>query len=93
MFKTLATAALSFIPGGSLAVKGIFLLGTIATLTIGYNLWYARAYNKGWADHEAAIAMQDAKAVAATKRALDAVRDCRARGLRWEQSTGKCLGG
>jgi hypothetical protein len=54
---------------------------------------YVHIYSKGYSAAIAAIARQDAKAIARATAARGAVADCRTRGLRWDQSTGKCAGG
>jgi len=83
-----------------LAFRALPLLGKLAAIVavitgigVAYGVWHHKIYMKGWKAHEAAIARQDEKAIEATKRARSRLTECRARGLRWEQSTGECVGG
>lgn len=72
-----------------LIVVGSLALALLTTLGIIYHHIWSNGYDKALAD----IAKQDAKAIAKATAYRSAVVDCRARGLHWDQSTGKCSGG
>lgn len=78
--------------GMSMIGKLIAVAVVVGSLLTAYGVWRHTIYMKGWRAHEAAIARQDARTIAATKRARDVFNDCRAHGLRWDQSTGQCGG-
>jgi hypothetical protein len=76
--------------------NALFKLAAIAAglvaLVIAYGIWHHKVYKEGWNDHEAAIIRQDKKAIAAALAKRGALNECVARGMRWEQSTGECVG-
>lgn len=77
--------------GMGLISKLITIAVLVAAVGTAYGIWHHKIYMKGWRAHEAAIARQDAKAIAATKRARDKLNECRSNGMRWDQSTGECV--
>jgi hypothetical protein len=75
-------------------VSRLITIGIIVSLLGGiYAGWHIHVYRNGYRAAIAAIAKQDAKAIAAATRARAALNDCHSRGLRWDQTTGKCEGG
>lgn len=80
-----------------LGPQAIFKLAAIAAglvaVVIAYGIWHHKVYMEGWNAHEAAIVRQDKKAIDAALAKRGAFNDCAARGLRWDQTTGKCVGG
>jgi ApbE superfamily uncharacterized protein (UPF0280 family) len=78
--------------GASLITKLITIVSVAAALGLAYGGWHLHVYNKGYNAAIAAIARQDAKAVAAATAARAALRDCISRDLVWDQSTGECSG-
>jgi hypothetical protein len=89
---TIITAALSFVPGGKLATKLVVLVGAVLALLAAYGVWHHHVYTQGKEDTLNAIARNDAKIVAEGRKRRRLVVDCDAGGLRWDQSTGKCVG-
>jgi hypothetical protein len=80
--------------GGMSLVARLITIGVIITTLGGiYAGWHIHVYRNGYRAAIAAIAKEDAKAVARATEFRSVLRDCRARGLRWDQSTGKCDGG
>lgn len=88
MIGTIFTA----LGGASLVTKLIAGAALLAALGITYGVWHHRVYMGGYNDALAAIAKQDDKAIKAASSMRNAFLDCRARGLRWDQSSGECLG-
>lgn len=93
MISTIFSGLISAFFAASGLTKLIMIGSVIAALGIGYGGWYIHVYNKGYNAAIAAIARQDAKAIARATAARSAVNECADRGLRWDQSTGKCEGG
>ncbi len=72
----------------------LIALGSIAIVLItAYGIWYHHVWSNGYDDALAAIAKQDKKAIAKATQYRAVFSDCRARGLQWDQATGKCSGG
>jgi hypothetical protein len=66
----------------------------VAVVTLGtvYGIWHYKVWSRGYDRALADVAKQDQKAIARATQYRGAVLDCRARGLRWDQTTGKCEG-
>lgn len=73
--------------------KLIIVLGLVSTLLAAYGVWHYHVWSNGYEDALAAIAKQDKKAIEKATTYRNAWRQCRDRGMRWEQATGKCAGG
>jgi hypothetical protein len=72
----------------------LIVVGSLAvTLLSAGGIVYHHIWSNGYDKAIANIAAQDVKAVAKAKKYRSAFNDCRARGLRWDQSTLKCEGG
>jgi len=78
--------------GASLTTKLISAGVVLAVVGIAYGVWHKTVWERGYARAIADIARQDEKAIKRASEARSAVLDCRARGLRWDQSTGQCGG-
>jgi hypothetical protein len=82
-------ALLTLIPWwGKLAAIAV----VVAALAVGYAAWRHSIYQEGYDDAMAAIAAQDAKALAARDAAVSRVRECHDSGMRWDQSARQCVG-
>lgn len=66
--------------------------GILAALATSGGIIYYKIWDRGYEYALAAIAKRDAKAIAKATAYSGAVDDCDTRGLRWDQSTGKCVG-
>jgi hypothetical protein len=66
----------------------------VAVLTLGpaYGIWHYKVWSRGYDRALADIAKQDQKAIARATQYRGAVLDCRARGMRWDQTSGQCSG-
>lgn len=89
-------AALALFGGAGIWTKVIVVGALALTLVAGYGVWHFHVWSNGrsYGYDEALkdIAKQDGKAIAKANSYRAAVRDCRAGGLRWDQSTGQCKG-
>lgn len=74
--------------GAVVVVAGALLGGY---LTWKNSIW-KEGHDAGYTEAINAIAAQDGRAIGAAKDARVRVHDCRARGLRFKQSTGECGG-
>lgn len=78
--------------GLSLAIRlGMIVALVVSLATIGgviYHGIWKRGYDHALRD----IAAQDDRAIGKATEYRSRVVDCRARGLRWDQSTGQCSG-
>lgn len=66
------------------------LAGVVLALGIAYGAWHHKVYKEGYTRALSDIAAEDAGAI---KRATDmrsTWRNCRDRGGRWDQATGRC---
>jgi hypothetical protein len=78
--------------GASMLTKLIAIGSIVIALGTGYGLWHHHVWSKGYVRALTDIAKQDKKAIAIAKQYRSAAADCDGRGLRWDQSTGKCEG-
>lgn len=77
--------------GGMSLVMKLAMAGTvIAVLGIAYGVWHHKVWSRGYDRAIADIAQQDERAINRASSARKVVLDCKARGLRWDQSTGIC---
>ena len=75
--------------GVSWVKVGLIFAAVIAVVTAG-GIIYHNIWERGYARAIADIAKQDQKAIARASTARSVVLDCRARGVRYDQSTGLC---
>lgn len=78
----LGPAWLAKLIGGAVLIVGVFTT---------YAVWKHKIYLKGWNDHVQAIAEERAEAISKQREVLRSVRDCRTRGLQYDQITNKCV--
>jgi hypothetical protein len=74
--------------GTKLAVIGV----AVMSLGTAYGIWHYKVWSRGYDRALADVAKQDQKAIARATQYRSAVLNCRARGLRWDQTTGVCEG-
>jgi hypothetical protein len=70
----------------------IMIGGLVLSLATAGGVIYYKIWQRGYDHAIADIAKQDKRAIAKASAARDAVLDCDARGLLWDQSTGQCSG-
>jgi hypothetical protein len=70
----------------SIVVVVVITLGTI------YGVWHYQIWSRGYDSALADVARQDSEAIARAKQYRSAVLGCRARGMRWDQTSGVCEG-
>jgi hypothetical protein len=87
---TYAKMAISLLEATGFLTKILIGLGALAALATAYGVWHHEVYESGVKDTIAAIARADAKTVARAVAARAVLKDCQARNLTWDQSTGKC---
>lgn len=73
--------------------KLVIIAGIVLSLITAGGVIYHQIWERGYQHAIADIAKQDKRAIAKATVARSAVLDCDARGLPWDQSTGKCVGG
>ena len=73
-----------------LATKLSVIAVAVLTLGTAYGIWHYKVWSRGYDRALADVAKQDRKAIARATQYRGAVLDCRARGLRWDQTTGQC---
>lgn len=77
--------------GGAGLVTKLITIGVLAvSLLAAYGIWHHKVYQRGVNDTLAKIAKADAKTVARALQFRSVLKDCQARGLGWDQSTGAC---
>lgn len=72
-----------------LAIVGV----VVASLTTTYVLWRNSVWNEGHAAAMAEVEAANKEMADAARKAVNRARDCRNRGLVWDQSSGQCSGG
>lgn len=82
--------AIDAIEASGILTKILVGIGLLAGLGAAYGVWHHEVYESGVKDTIAAIARADAKTVARAVAARAVLKDCQARNLTWDQSTGKC---
>jgi hypothetical protein len=76
----------------SWAKKLSIIAVSVVTLVTVYGIWHYKVWSRGYDRALADVAKQDSKAIARAKEYRGAVLDCRARGMRWDQTSGQCSG-
>lgn len=66
------------------------IVGPLLVLGTLYGVWHHKVYTKGYDAALAAVARADARAVGKATEYRNAFKDCRARNMAWDQTTGKC---
>lgn len=84
------SAALTAFNLFNLTTRLIIIGAVAATIVTTAGLVYMRIYDKGYDAALADIAKEDNAAIDRATKYRGAVTDCKARGLAWDQSTGKC---
>lgn len=80
--------------GAAGVLTKLIVVGSIAlSLVATYGVWHYHVWSNGYDKALSDIASQDKKAVAKATSYRNVFLECRTRGLRWDQSTGKCGGG
>lgn len=78
--------------GGNQFIARIIVGGALILMAAtAYGIWHHKVWSNGYDRALVDIAQQDDKAIARAREYRDRVRACSADGLRWDQSTGKCL--
>lgn len=85
--------ALTAFSATSFLTKAIIIGGLALSLLTAGGVMYHHIWSNGYDRALTDIAKQDAAAIARATTYRNAFRDCRDRGLRWDQGTGKCGGG
>ena len=75
-----------------LATKLSVIAVAVLTLGTAYGIWHYKVWSRGYDRALADIAKQDQKAIARATQYRGAVLDCRAGGMRWDQTSGQCSG-
>lgn len=70
--------------------KMAMIVGAVFTVIAAYAVWHHKIYMRGWNGAIAAIAAQDASAIADAQRKRNAFKACREMDKRWDQTTGAC---
>jgi hypothetical protein len=70
--------------------KLLVAAGLMVTLLAAYGAWHHKVYQSGIDDAVARIAANDAKLVDRAFKARGKLKECQARGLGWNQTTGDC---
>jgi len=86
MIGTIVTGIKLFGIGKSLAI----FAAVFGALVLGYAVWHHKVYQSGVDDTIAKIARADAKTVERASKARSVLKDCQARSLSWDQTTGRC---
>jgi hypothetical protein len=90
MFLGYAKAGIAFLEASGLLMKLAIGASVVAAVIAFYGLWHHEVYESGVKDTIAAIARADAKTVDRARKARAVLKDCEAKGLTWDQSTGRC---
>ena len=83
-------AGVTALEAAGLLTKLLVAAGLIVSLLTAYGVWHHKVYDEGWYGALAAVARQDAKAIATATEYRARWKSCKDDGKRWDQTTGDC---
>ena len=90
MISMYLKAGLSALSAAGLLTKLITAGVLLASLLAAYGVWHHKVYQSGVNDTLAKIARADARTIERASKARSALKDCEARSMQWDMSTGRC---
>ena len=83
-------AGLTALSAAGLLTKLLTAAGVLVALLAAYGVWHHQVYSKGYVKALVDVAKGDARAVGKATQFRSVMKDCKAQGRGWDQTTGRC---